>query len=207
MHYSNLRGYILVWNSIENAELLVNSVLHEIKDIEERKKIAENGAKDTDLLFSKTTTDDEGYIEIKIDFERDSYKDYRDKNGKVDLKAEPKKTKEFSLWYVMNNVKKEATASAIKFISWRKALLDYMDETGFNVRTYKDMIKIMTDQINTPIIGWDKYVSDENKFINSMPLSRVDKLKNIYAVTPVISELEVDEEIYNYYRNSFLKDE
>ena len=32
MNYSNLRGYILVWNSIENTELLVNSVLHEIKD-------------------------------------------------------------------------------------------------------------------------------------------------------------------------------
>jgi len=31
MNYSNLRGYILVWNTIENAELLVNSVLHEIK--------------------------------------------------------------------------------------------------------------------------------------------------------------------------------
>ena len=40
MNYSNLRGYILVWNSIENAELLVNSVLHEIKDPKERKLIS-----------------------------------------------------------------------------------------------------------------------------------------------------------------------
>ena len=40
MNYSNLRGYILVWNSIENAELLVNSVLHEIKDPKERKRIS-----------------------------------------------------------------------------------------------------------------------------------------------------------------------
>lgn len=72
MNYSNLRGYILVWNSIENAELLVNSVLHEIKDIKDRRRIAEEGAKGVDLLFSKTEPDQEGYIEIKVDFEKDS---------------------------------------------------------------------------------------------------------------------------------------
>ena len=40
MDLSNLRGYILVLNSVENAELLVNSVLHEVKDIKERKRIS-----------------------------------------------------------------------------------------------------------------------------------------------------------------------
>jgi hypothetical protein len=69
MNYSNLRGYILVWNSIENTELLVNSVLHEIKDSKERKQIAKDGAKGINLLFSETEPDQEGYIEIKIDFE------------------------------------------------------------------------------------------------------------------------------------------
>jgi len=203
MHYSNLRGYILVWNSIENTELLVNSVLHEIKDKKERSKIAKAGAEGIKLLFSKTTTDEEGYIDIKIDFERNTW---IDEEG-VRHKEKQRKTKEFSLWYVMNNVKKEATASVIKFLSWRKALLDYMEETGFNVRTYKDMIKMMTEQINTPIIGWYKYLSEEDKFNPRTPHQRLDKLKSIYSVTPVKSELEVDEEIYNYYKNSFLKDE
>ena len=104
MNYSNLRGYILVWNSIENTELLVNSVLHEIKDPKERKRIAEDGAKGIDLLFSKTEPDQEGYIEIKVDFEENSYKD---ENGEmIGFKDKPRKTKEYSLWYVMNNVKK-----------------------------------------------------------------------------------------------------
>jgi len=204
-NYSNLRGYILVWNSIENAELLVNSILHEIKDPQERRRIAENGTKETNLLFSKTTTDKEGYIEIEIDFERETY---TDENGKfLGSKEKPRKTKEFSLWEVMNNVKKEATNSAIKFISWRKAILDYMEETGFNVKTYKDLIKVMTEQINTPIIGWDKYLSEKDRFNPGIPHQRLDKLKSIYAVTPIISELEVDEEIYNTFKNGLLKDE
>jgi hypothetical protein len=203
--YSNLRGYILVWNSIENAELLVNSVLHEIKDTKERNRIAKAGAEGIRLLFSKTTTDEEGYIDIKIDFEKDTY---QDENGKyIDLKEKPKKTKEFSLWYVMNNVKNQATASAITFISWRKAILDYMEETGFNVKTYKDMIKVLSEEVYSPIIGWDKYLSEEDKFNPGTPHQRLDKLKSYYAITPIISELEVDEEKYNHYRKNFLKDE
>ena len=136
MNYSNLRGYILVWNSIENTELLVNSVLHEIKDPKERKRIAEDGAKGIDLLFSKTEPDQEGYIEIKVDFESDSYSD---ENGKpIGYKDKPRKTKEYSLWYVMNNVKKEVENSVIKYISWETALLDFMEDKGFNVKAYKE---------------------------------------------------------------------
>ena len=97
VNYSNLRGYILVWNSIENGELLVNSVLHEIKDPIERKRIANSGGKGVDLLFSKTTTDEEGYIDIKVDFEKESYKGSK-------YNSEPTVTKEYSLLFIMNNV-------------------------------------------------------------------------------------------------------
>ena len=200
MNYSNLRGYILVWNSIENTELLVNSVLHEIKDPKDRKRIAEDGAKGIDLLFSKTEPDQDGYIEIKVDFEKDSYK-----GKKYGEKPEP--TKEYSLWYVMNNVKKEAINSAIKFLSWREAILDYMEEEGFSIKTYRDIINSMTEDIHKPIIGWTKYQSDEKLFIPDLPHNRADKLKAKYAITPNTRELEVDTEIYNYFKKEFLKDE
>jgi hypothetical protein len=202
--YSNLRGYILLWNSIENAELLVNSVLHEIKDPTERKRIAEVGAKGVDLLFSKTTLDKEGYIDIKVDFDEDTY---TDKNGKkISFKDKPRKSKEYSLLYVMNNVKQEATTSAIKFLSWSQAILDYMDEEGFNVKTYKEVLQDFTKQINDPIIGWFKYQSDEPTFLGD-PNPALDKLKSKYAITPIIQELEIDEDIYNYFKNEFLGDE
>jgi len=197
VNYSNLRGYILVWNSIENAELLVNSVLHEIKDPKERKRIAESGAKGVDLLFSKTTPDEEGYIDIKIDFEKQTYK------GKK-YNEEPDVTKEYSLLYVMNNVKEEATASAIRFLSWRQAILDYMEENNFNIKTYKEILQGFTDGVYTPIIGWAKYSGEIN---TGRPHPPIEKLLKKYAITPKIEELEVNEEEYNRFKIDFLGDE
>lgn len=210
MHYSNLRGYILVWNSIENAEQLVNSVLHEVKDTKERTRIAKGGAGGVDLLFTDTTIDPEGYLDLKIDFEKETY---RDEKGNVDFKGEPRKTKEYSLWEVMNNVKKQATASAITYLSWRQALLDYMDKKGFNVKTYKDMIRVISEDVYSPIIGWEKYLSESKTFITLRQSNkettpkRVDKLKPLYSITPVVAELEVDKEMYEHYMKNYLEDE
>lgn len=197
MNYSNLRGYILVWNSIENAELLVNSVLHEIKDPQERKRIAEEGAKGIELLFSKTEPDQEGYIEIKVGFEKDSYK-----GKKFGEKPEP--TKEYSLWYVMNNVKKEVETSVIKYLSWERATLDFMEERGFNVKTYKEQIKQMTTQVYSPIIGWAKYSGELN---TGLPHPRLEEIIKKYAICPNIGEIKVDEAQYNWFRRYFLDGE
>ena len=202
MNYSNLRGYILVWNSIEYTELLVNSVLHEIKDPKDRKRIAEDGAKGIDLLFSKTEPDQEGYIEIKIDFELDSYED---ENGKlIGFKDKPRKTKEYSLWYVMNNVKKEVENSVIKYLSWETALLDFMEDKGFNVKTYKENIKQMTTEVYSPIIGWAKYSGELN---TGLPHPRLEEIIKKYAICPNIGELKVDEAMYSWFKVNILGDE
>jgi hypothetical protein len=199
MNYSNLRGYILVWNSIENTELLVNSVLHEIKDAKERRRIAENGSKGIDLLFSKTEPDQEGYLEIKIDFEEYSYKD---KNGKeVGYKEKGIKTREHSLWYVMNNVKKETEISIIRYLSWESAILDYMDEKGFNVKTYKDKIQEMTDQVYIPIIGWAKYSGELNIVL---PHPRLKEIIKKYSICPNMDEMKVSEVEYNLFKKQIL---
>lgn len=205
MHYSNLRGYILVWNSIENTELLVNTILSEVKDPKERKRIAETGSKSNHLLFSQNNVDEEGFLEIKVDFEEDSY---TDENGKrINLKDEPRKSKEQSLWYVMNNVKKEAVDNAIKFISFKEAILDYIEEQGFNVKTYKDIISSMTEDVYRPIIGWDKYREDSETFLRDLPHPELDKIKNQYSIAPNIFKLEVDTQIYNWFKTNILSNE
>jgi hypothetical protein len=202
MHYSNLRGYILVWETIQEAEVLTNHILHEIKDQEERIKISSQAGKLGKFLFTDMQTDKEGYLDINIDFEQDTY---RDENGKlVGPKDTGVKSKKYSLWYVMNNVKKEAIQAAVKFLSWREAILDYMEEEGFSIKTYKDMINSMTEDIHKPIIGWTKYQSDEKLFIPNLPNNRADKLKTKYAITPNTRELEVDMELYNYFKNEYL---
>ena len=194
MNYSNLRGYILVWNSIEIAEQLVNSVLHETKDTKERKRIAEEGAKSIKHLFSETEIDQEGYIDIKIDFENDTYK------------GKGLKTKETSLWYVMNNVKQEAITSIIKYLSWERAILDYMEDKGYNVKTYKDKIEEFTREIYSPIIGWGKYSGDISGSF-ALPHSRLEEIIKKYSICPNIQEIKVDEDQCNFFRKQILGDE
>jgi len=204
MHYSNLRGYILVWNSIENTELLVNTILSEVKDPKERKRIAEIGSKKNHLIFSQNSVDEEGFLDISIDFEKRTYKD---ENGKrIGLKDEPRKTKEQSLWYVMNNVKKDAVDNAIKFISFKEAILDYMEEEGFNVKTFKEIIDSMTEDVYRPIIGWPKYREDCKEFLGS-PHPELDKIKDQYNIAPNIYKLEVDTQIYNWFKTNLLSNE
>jgi hypothetical protein len=204
MHYSNLRGYILVWETIQEAEVLSNHILHEIKDQEERIKIASQAGNLGRFLFTDIETDKEGYLDINIDFEADTFKD---KDGKPTGLKKGVKSKKYSLWFVMNNVKREAINSAVKFLSWREAIMDYMEEEGFNVKTYKDIINSMTEDIHKPIIHWTKYQSDEKLFMPDQPHTRADKLKAKYAITPNTRELEVDPEIYNYFKKEFLGDE
>ena len=182
MNYSNLRGYILVWNTIENAELLVNSVLHEIKNQEERRRIAEAGATDVNILLVKTEPDQEGYIDINID---------------------PKEEK-ISLRYAMNNVKKEVETSVIRYLSWERATLDFMEERGFNVKTYKEQLKKMTAKIYEPIIGWDKYSGEISSLLSHPRLERIAKK---YAICPNMDDLKVDEEEYNWFKRYFLDGE
>ena len=182
MNYSNLRGYILVWNTIENAELLVNSVLHEIKNQEERRRIAKAGATDVNILLVKTEPDQEGYIDINID---------------------PKEEK-ISLRYAMNNVKKEVETSVIRYLSWERATLDFMEERGFNVKTYKEQLKKMTAKIYEPIIGWDKYSGEISSLLSHPRLERIAKK---YAICPNMDDLKVDEEEYNWFKRYFLDGE
>ena len=215
MDLSNLRGYILVLNTIENSEILVNSVLHEVKDIKERKRISEKGAKGVNLLFSKTTIDPEGYVDIKTDFLKESA-NWVDENGEVIKRGEAYKhdkkeliktqSKEYTLLNVMNNVKSQVIKSATQYLSWSKAIEDFMDEEGFNVKTYRDMVKAMDSQVYQPVIAWYKYLERETSFIDTSLHLRADKIKAKakYNIAPNILPIEVDENIYNWFKENFL---
>ena len=193
MHYSNLRGYILVWNSIENAELMANYILHEIKDLEQRKKVAGQVTGQIELLFSKTTVDEEGYIEQKIDFIPDKI-----------IGTDESVVQDYNLLTVMNNVRKTAINSAVQYLSWADALNDYMDENKFKVLTYKNRLKDMRKEIYTPIIQFPKY---SGKPLRGQPNKRLNKVFSKYAISPTEEDLQVDEEKYLWFWKNFLDGE
>jgi len=200
MHYSNLRGYILVWQTMEEAELLANGILNETKDLEERKRIAEVGKKGISLLFAELETDQEGYLDIQIDFDKD-----RPKGHKLN---DPDREKRITLWGVMNNVKASAIKKATEFTSWKRAILDYMDEENFDVKTYKEILEQFAQEVYAPPIQWTKYNSDVKEFIPGLPHKRADKLKEYYSILPKLSEIaEVDEDVYSWFKKTILENE
>jgi hypothetical protein len=197
-HYSDLRGYILLLNSYENSEILANSILNEIKDPVERERLAKIGASVNSLVFSETVVDKEGFIDIQTSFERETW---IDENGK--LLKKPIVNNSHSLWEVMNNVKRKAEATVCKYLSWEKATLDFMEDKGFNVKTYKGKIDLLSNEVWAPIIHWGKYYG-ENKGISK---PRVDGLLHKYKIAPDRDLYEIDKVEYKFFRQEIIGDE
>jgi hypothetical protein len=102
-------------------------------------------------------------------------------------------------------VKNKTEKSVIQFISWRQALVDYMKKEGFNIKTYNELIKDITDEVHRPIIGWDKYLSSSPSFLNDEKSTRIDAVKKFYSITPDLNNLKVDEDIYTAYTKDHLE--
>ena len=197
-HYSDLRGYILLLNSYENSEILVNSILNEIKDPVERERLAKIGASVNFLLFSETEVDKEGFIDIQI-----NHKDpEKTKKGTPDNRAIL--NNKLTLWEVMNNVKRQAEKTATEYLSWEKATLDFMEDKGFNVKTYKQKIELLTKEIYSPIIHWAKYYGENNTGISSY---RVENLLRKYKIAPDRQLYDIDEVEYKFFRVEIIGDE
>lgn len=184
-HHQNLRGHIMAWLAIEGAELLANSLLHEVTDLEERKRISRDGIVSANLLFTQMETDPEGYIQLLTGYEPEG--------AEIDSPN--------ILRNVFEKMIKETEETVIRYLSWEKALLDYMDETGYNVKTYRDRIKLLNSHVKSPIIAWAKY-SGELTGKNNNP--RLEKLLKRYNVNPRTSELEINQGEYNLFKTVIL---
>lgn len=197
-NYSDLRGYILLLNSYENSEILANSILNEIKDPVERERLAKIGASVNTLLFSQAVVDKEGFIDIQTNVKKPT------KDSKGNPKNKEILENKLTLWEVMNNVKRKAETSAIRYLSWEKALLDFMEDKGFNVKTYKDKIELLSTEIWAPIIHWAKYYGENNTGLSK---PRVEKLLSKYKIAPDRQLYEIDEAEYNFFRKEIIGDE
>jgi hypothetical protein len=184
---STLRGYILLWNSIENAEVLVNSVLDEVKDEEERIKIASKCKDIGTFIFTTPIVDKEGYLDISVDFDKGT---------------EEETALTINLITVIKKAKDRLTASAIKYISWEKGLLDFMEDKGYNVKTYKDKILDMTQDVYKPSIQWGKY---RGLSAFSSP-EDYDNLLKKYNVDLDMIDIKPDEEQVKFFRYEIIGD-
>jgi len=182
--YSDIRGYILLWYAYDNVEMLANSVLHEIQDPKERKKIAKKAIKWDSLftlIFTGVSVDQEGYIDTNAPKKKKETEDY----------------KQFRIKELLATLREQAEELIINFLSLRQAIYEYMEEAGVDMKTYKEKIKDCSVPVFDPIIDWYKYRSDKKCFYDGVSAlnTRLNKLKAYYSVTPQPENLEPDKEL------------
>lgn len=193
IHLSELKGFVLLWNYAEGMELLANSILSEIDDPKRRKEIAEQEAKLMPLLWAKIKADEEGYLDVKVDFTRKIYSD-----GKGNKLETPITTKEYTLYNAIQVNKKEAERAISKFLGWSEATLEYMDKRKFNIQAYRDLILEEMKRVQQSPIRMSKYTGV------TAP-GRLAKLMKIYKVMP--DNVKADKEAYNWFKTNILKDD
>ena len=163
-NHSSLLGFVFLLNAIKDTEQVANSILRSIKDEQERKRIAVNAIKGVEFFGSNKKVDSEGYVVIDVT-NIDNYHE-----------------EDFLSLRRMITDNKDATILAVqRYLSWEKAILDYMDETGFNVATYKNVVKQMTKRVIDQTEGYGEIG------LLAMPEIRVDeqeydKVKRYYLL-------------------------
>jgi hypothetical protein len=176
---SEVKGAILVWEVSEEAEELANYLLYEIKDLEERRRIAEAGVKRSNILFIDLSVDNEGFIKTDPD----------GKKGSSNLREN------------INNIVKTLILVSSRYNTLRKVILDYMEETGVKIRTYIEEIK--SYDYRAYDFTLDKYSLQKKTFFK-LP-HRVDNQKNYYSIVPDLREIEIDPKLYDSYYRSINK--
>lgn len=201
-NYSDLRGYMLVYNGMETAEHLANRILSEIKDPGERRRIATKGAREVKFFYSEIQADREGYLRIKPD---PPVFIVQKQNGKQEgFTDESQKQAKFTLRILINNVKVEAQQSVIKYLSWRQAVVEYLDRSEFKTETLRGLVDDMTKDVHSDIMDWSKYLERYESFTKGEPGGRIDTLKDIYIITPDTSSLQIDQDLYGRFKALFL---
>jgi len=179
-----LTGYSLLWLSYQQQAEHFNELLYEVKNKAEKAKLLKR-LTEFDFLFATIVPSKEkGFIDIKTDSKGESY-------GIEELIRAYTERATYEL--------REAKALA-------QAILDYMDEEGFNVKTYKETVKEVLDALSTDrtVIGKFSRKKIMETAKTDKERKRTEEIYSKYWIFPD-PEAEPDPERTAYYLNEYIK--
>lgn len=182
MHISDLRGYTLLWESYQRAEELSNFILHETKDQNERARIAKKAISYTEFILANLEIDGEGYVEIRIDAA----------DG----------TDTASLIKAISGVRRQAEKEIGRTLGYAQALLDYMDERDFKVKTYQDQVRNIINDVQSDKALWLKYSSQDKRGLKKGELKREVERERVFGIYPDPSDIQMDKAAYNHFKKN-----
>jgi len=119
-----LDKFTLLWDSYQTTEELVNYILMETKNPQDRQAIAEKAVIRTGryIVVNPIEVDKYGFI-------------------KIDIRYKGKKKQNISTEEALEILKKRALYELVELKSLAQAMLDYMEDKGLSIKLYKDIIK------------------------------------------------------------------
>lgn len=181
----SLAKLLLYWHGLEETEKLVNiALLEAAPEISQRRKILEKILRSEGLWYSRATADAEGLLQIDL-----SYWDEKHKVGSIKQLADTNR--------------ENLLHAVLRVVSWRKAILDVMEEEDFPVKAYEDIVNRQAANLQERVKFWGRYGAEEY-FIRERLPRRSDLLEGLYCYEVEMESLEPSQTEYDYFRENFL---
>lgn len=184
---NSLRSYIYMFSMLENAETLSNIILDHIKDIDERKKVAEYATKKTNFIFNHLLFTDEGYINIESNYKASQNSEENNEPNFLEL---------------VEMTRKNLKDIIIRCLSLAKAILDSMKDNDFLYDPYKNQVIRIQKLLKRPVTNWTKYIG-ELQVKNTNEIPEFERLRNLlkqYSISLDTKKLKVDKKQYDFFR-------
>lgn len=180
---AQLEGLILSWDVMEEAEVAFNCLLLAALPGDDkqgaRKKAAMKGLAKRSFPLGRYDVEEDGTVILKSHHE---------------LQDMPQN---------LLRRKQELEKAVVRQLSWEKALLDVMAEEGFRVKTYKQIIREISQDLKKQLLLWGRYSAEyRDKIAPAYPRAAEILREHDYSVN--LEKLEISQEDYEYFRENHL---
>ena len=169
---SDLRGYVILWESIQVAERMVNMALEGIDDTAKRSKVANKiKTRASSFLLSSNILYDNGFFGVSVEEVEDD---------------------EQNLMEAIHNVRNDVILALTSFKTSAAVIKDWMAKTNIKPKAYVSIIKEWEKEVLADQSIWQKYSFNKGKYEDQKtdPFSK-------FRVYPDPSKIEIDPELYN----------
>ena len=191
-----LTGYCLLWDEYDREGERYTELLYNIKDRETRKTISKliKEARLQPLLGNIGEVKDglmKGTIEIQV-------KDLPTRKGK----------ERYELYEIIKEHGKKATEQLREAKAIALAILEYMDEERFNVKTYKKSVNEILDALSTDQAVLPRYSIAHQRTIEHKTEEERKRHEELFSELWVFPDpdTEPDRERIDWYKNEYIKE-
>lgn len=175
-----ITGFVLLWDTYERSEELLNSVIAQVKDKKTKELIRKQFANRHHFLYADIEADKEGFLRFYTD------------NNSTKKKAK-KSAEDYSIEGILKLWKEKAEERARHTKTFAKVLLDYIEETDYKPEAFRTYLRSILEELETDpalLPKFSKQQATERQYSNLDLMAK-------YFVYPDPENTKIPEEDYD----------